>query len=226
MNFISHFYFNHYVQDIPPTPHFVLGVTLPDLWPQLSRKRRLKWGMIEAQAPLGGRQGALRAGLLNHVAADRVFHVADCFVRWQRAVKREVAETTDVYHLLADFAAHLAVELALDHHLVRARPEVADQYYAVLGDACDARVEADVAAVGHVDASGLARLLGAFLRRRTFCGFADPEALYATARFVIGLTSLADRLTDGLVERAVDAAIRGVDPAQLWSRMPRVGPRP
>ena len=140
MNYLSHFVFNHEVRDLPCESYFALGVVLPDLWMRFSRKRRIRWKAVRAAEPTNAVGRNLRAGLLNHIEADRLFHTAPVFLRWQRELKERVG-ADDIHPALVDFLAHAMLELALDHHLLHEDESLLPRFFDVLAG-CDAELAA------------------------------------------------------------------------------------
>jgi hypothetical protein len=223
MNYLSHFHFNHRVCGLTPRPYFAMGVALPDLWPRFSRRRRIRWSTVRAASSLAPPAADLRAGLLNHAESDRRFHSAPTFLRWQSQVRARSGHGTAhpgaAHPAVLDFLAHLAVELALDGHLLRAEPGLAREFYGVLAGCELAQVERLVAVVGAVDARGLANELEAFLARRFLECYTDRGALVAVMRFVVGLVGVRPGPPDGLLHAALEAAESVVEPAQIWKEL-------
>jgi hypothetical protein len=218
MNFLAHFYFNHHVCRLAQRPYFALGVALPDLWPRVSRRRRLRWSAVRAASSLVPPAADLRAGLLNHAETDRRFHAAPSFLRWQKRVRTQAAAGTG-HPAVLEFVAHLAVELALDQHLLRAEPGLAREFYDTLALCDPQRAEPLAAAVGAVDARGLANELEAFLARRFLERYTDREALVAVMRFVLGLVGVQPGPPEGLLKAALGAAEDVAEPVQIWKEL-------
>jgi hypothetical protein len=223
LNYLGHFALNHNQRGLPESPYFVMGVALPDLWPRFSRRRRLHWPTVRDSRPETGPAADLQAGLLNHVAADGVFHSAAPFLQWQRAVREDLRSVGDEQTaadspIVIDFVAHVAVELALDHHLVRRQPELAERFYAAL-QACDsAEVEREAGRLGAVDASGLGDEVRGFVERRFAPRYRDGDVLTDVLAYILSLTRAPSpsRTTLG---RAIAAAIEVVEPDRLWPAM-------
>lgn len=236
MNYLAHFVYNHRVLGLPADPYFVAGVMLPDLWPRLSRRRRIRWPAVRTATPPPGPVRSLQAGLLNHVAADAAFHTCGAFLNWQRTVRRALSAggtasaargspARSAPGSSLDFLAHLAVELSLDRSLLRDDAAAADCFYDALA-ACDAeRIEIEISRLGEVDATGLAGELAGFLHRRFLDRFADPDALSAVVRFVFSLTA-APTPPDTLIAEALDAADRCINPRSAWCDLPADLPAP
>lgn len=219
MNYLSHYVYNHEILGLAPQPYFVMGVALPDLWSRYTRARRIRWKSVQACRPADDTDLCLRAGLLNHVDADRRFHCLPAFLRMQRALKDQLAPA-QLRSGLLDFFSHIAIELALDHALLRRRPGLADRFYDDLARCDRAEVETRVARLGAVDTTGLGDVIGAFVARRFLRWYAQPEGLMEATRLILSRTSVtvpADgRFLAELFERAIPLA----DPDAVWRELP------
>lgn len=142
LNFLTHYYFNRiYLPELGGESAFHFGAALPDLLSAYDRSLRFaKPRVIDrlCHSP----QRRLWAGVLNHLLVDGFFHQSDFFTSLYE----------DLRHILnrdlpADitarrfFLAHLFVELLLDHHLLRKRPGLADEFYAIVGTHPESRAE-------------------------------------------------------------------------------------
>ena len=155
MNYLGHYVYNHTVCGLEPQPYFALGVVLPDLWPRFSRRRRIRWRAVRSATVSNPRVAQLRDGLLNHVAVDQRFHALPSFVRWQRELKQRVVGSVP-HSAVIDFLAHVALELMLDHRVVREEPRAAEEIYDRIGSCSFDFVEQEIGLLGDVDARGLA----------------------------------------------------------------------
>ncbi len=224
MNYLGHYVYNHHVRRRAPEPYFVLGVALPDLWPRYSRRRRLRWRRVRQARPADATGRQLRAGLLNHVATDARFHALPCFNRWLGQLRGLLDHQTP--GLLADFAAHLAIELALDHHLARTLPHCAEEFYDQLSRCESRQAQTQVGALAGVATPGLAREIDAFITRRFLPRFAAFDTLPTVAAFVCSLLTLPRPITDQQWRRVLGAAVELVEPREVWhglTRRPAVG---
>lgn len=217
MNYLSHFVYNHEVCGLPAEPYFALGVVLPDLWLRYSRSRRIRWRAVRGARPSDPVAVQLRAGLLNHVELDRRFHTLPLFLRWQREV-RAVGETAAVHPALVDFLAHAAVELALDHVLLRTAPGLVARFYDIVGQ-CDPVCAAQhVGLLGAVATPGLDNVIRQFVRRRFLRHYRDSAGLADVLRIVLALAELP-RPPDYLLTALLAAACRCATPAAVWSAL-------
>jgi hypothetical protein len=218
MNYLSHFVFNHDVCGLPVEPYFAIGVVLPDLWLRFSQGKRIRWKAVRAAQPAAARDQNLRAGLLNHVEVDRRFHSLPVFLRWQGGLKAS-ANADGTHPALVDFLAHMAIELVLDHHLLLARPALADEFYGVVS-ACDpASVAERVGILGAVDTAGLDEVIRQFITRRFLRHYRTHAGLADVVRIVLSLARIPappDRLVDDLLWRATQMVM----PRAVWEAMP------
>ncbi|MGE0479279.1 MAG: hypothetical protein AB7Q17_02285 [Phycisphaerae bacterium] len=221
MNYLGHFALNHRVARRPVEPLFAMGVALPDLWPRFSRRRRIRWRAVELGPHEDQSAERLRQGLLNHAAVDRMFHASAAFVGWQRALKHRVRGSIE-HSALLDFVTHVAIELAIDHHLLRADAGLANDFYAALSPCDPAEVERLLAPVGDVDARGMAAEIRAFVGRRALERYREPPVLVRVLHHVLGLVGVTRPEPDPAVARIVAYALEAIDLAQLWNEL---GPR-
>lgn len=222
MNYLSHYIYNHEICGIPARPWFVLGVALPDLWPRFSRRRRIRWPVLRAYQPEHLQERELRAGLLNHIFADRHFHVLPCFVKWQAELKSAFAGrplAAETSPLVLDFLIHVSIELALDHHLVRADPELPGSFYAALGQCEGAQLESRISTMGAVDATGLAAVRDLFIRRGFLNHYDRIGALTAVLRRVLEMTTVRETPPPAVFEQIIEAAVAVAAPAQVWREL-------
>ena len=222
MNYLSHYFVNHDVQGLPAAPYFAMGVALPDMWSRFSRRQRIRWPVVRStplreDAPRAG----LRAGMLNHVDADRWFHSLPAFLMWQRDLKRELSANRaadDVHPAVIDLLAHVSLELALDHHLLARHPDLAQRFYGAIG-ACDAAVvESAAAHVAGVPTAGLARITRSFQRRQFLARYADPKHMARMLRLIFAKTRLNICPPTTLLAVAIHRASKMADPAILEIR--------
>jgi hypothetical protein len=128
VNFLSHYYLDHPIDD----PYYVCGMALPDLWKGFSRKFNRK--IRNAEPWTGNLESlSLESGIYRHFEADRHFHNA-AFFRKQQAYMRK--SLTDILHPnqfeRLTFMGHVLFEIMLDRKVMQAFPQVLDRYYELL----------------------------------------------------------------------------------------------
>lgn len=218
MNYLGHYAYNHVYGGLDARPYFVLGVALPDLWMRFSRSRRLRWKAIRAARPADPRVADLRAGLLNHVEADRRFHVLPVFERWRADLKNRLASQS-LHAATVDFLSHLIPELVLDRLVCLRSPWLAEEFYRQLA-LCDYRfVEFEISSLADVNADGLAHEIDAFVRRRFLPRFAEPETLIEVVEFVLSLTNIPECPSRCMLADMILAACEIVDPELVWAQI-------
>ncbi len=218
MNYLGHYVYNHAVCRLEPQPYFVLGVVLPDLWPRFSRRRRIRWKAARGATVSDPRAAQLRDGLLNHVAVDRRFHGLPSFVRWQRELKRRVADRAPRSAPI-DFLAHVAVELMLDHRLARAEPQAVEDIYGQIGLCRSDLVERQVGLLGDVDARGLGHEIRRFISRRFLGQIARRDTLLRAVDYILSLMTIRTAPPRSTICTLLDASAELVDPETIWAEM-------
>ena len=222
MNFLSHYVFNRDVCKLTQGPYFVMGVALPDLWPRFSRTRRLNWSAVRGFQASDAIDVDLRAGLLNHIAADHLFHGLPAFARWQRELKGRV-DAGDVCGATLEFLCHVTIELVMDRQLMASEPQLADTFYDCL-ELCNlAIVERRVGIIGSVDSLGLSEILRRFVDRRYLQRYATDEGLLHVVRRLLDITSIEDELPDRFLVELFSAAGDIIELQVVWREM---GSRP
>ncbi len=217
MNYLSHFVYNHDVCDLPAEPHFALGVVLPDLWLRFSRRRRIRWKAVRAAETPDPVDGALRAGLLNHVATDRRFHALPVFAQWQRDVRNAV-DTDGVHAALVDFLAHMSIELALDHHLVVADDGIVQRFYDTLAPCDPQDVALRVGRLGQVDTGGLDDVIAKFMARRFLRHYRTAAGLSDVVRIVLSLADIPPP-PDHTIDEILAHSLAVASPTDVWREM-------
>ncbi len=217
MNYLSHYVYNHRICSLPCTPPFAVGVVLPDLWLRFSRTRRIRWKAVRAAQPTDPADIDLRAGLLNHVAADCRFHGLPLFLDWQLELRRGV-NTNGLHTALAEFLAHMSIELALDVALLREDPGLIDEFYSVVGANDLHDFAARVGNLAAVDTAGLGEILDRFVQRRFLRHYLSPAGLADVVRIVLGLADIP-MPPDHVIAAMLAAASAVVSPHEVWTAL-------
>ncbi|MFN0135970.1 MAG: hypothetical protein ACKVS9_07600 [Phycisphaerae bacterium] len=224
MNYLSHYYFNHVVCELPATPMFVVGVTLPDLWRRYSTDRRIRWRHVSDVACADKPMRQLRAGLLNHVEADRAFHALPAFANWQTELKHAFRRDArgELHSAVLDFLTHVAIELCLDRQLIERDARHMHAYYDLLAAARDERFDACVSATVGVDATGIGEILDLFIERRFLAAYDNFDALVTIVRRLLSFVRHSIEVDDEQIRSILIDANTCVEPAAVWAEMPRL----
>lgn len=121
MNFLSHYYFD----SVPGNPYFNLGLIFPDILRNFVRGSKLNLTIEISDAP---EQMNLLKGCIQHVQSDKVFHAwqgfhdaVDFVTQSIRASEHDIEKDW--------FIAHILVELAMDHYLIKKHETLATKLY-------------------------------------------------------------------------------------------------
>src|SRR5690606_30186791 len=158
MNFLSHYYFNRYSTD----PEFVLGSVLPDLLRQLAGGQRLHPDRFELEWLGNPRLQSLYAGWNQHVEIDRRFHNTEFFFQHTHELRVVLAPLLEDSPIRASFLSHIAVELLLDHLLLRDEVVEVQRFYHLLGRADRGSLERFLRVCGWEDVEGFGRFFDHF----------------------------------------------------------------
>lgn len=218
MNYLSHYHFNHLVCGLPVTPMFVAGVALPDLWRRYSSDRRIRWKHVAEVACVDEAMRELRAGLLNHVQVDQVFHGLPVFARWQSELNRE-QRRDGLHSAVLDFLTHVAIELCLDRRLIECDRTEMDEYYAALARGRGEHFDACASATTGVDATGIDEILGLFIERRFLSTYDSFDALVAIVRRLLGFVRHPIDVDDDIIRAILVSAAARVEPDEVWAEM-------
>lgn len=213
MNYLSHFVFNHDICGLAEEPYFAAGVVLPDLWLRFSRQRRIRWKAVRAATPRDTLDANLRAGLLNHADVDKRFHTLPQFAGWQAQLRARL--NGELHPAVAEFLAHMAVELALDHRLLCDTPRLVDRFYDLLSRADASTVAERMAVLGAVDTRGLDGIIRQFLARRFLRHYRAPAGLCDVVRIVFSLAGFPAP-PPRILEEQIAHALRIADPPAVW----------
>lgn len=219
MNYLAHFVYNHDVCGLPREPYFAMGVALPDLWLRYSRSRRIRWRAVQAATVTIPPAVHLRDGLLNHREVDRQFHGAPVFRYWQRMLKGAVGGG-DVRPAVVDFLAHMAIELALDYHLLRADPALVGRFYDTIAPCDPAVVARRVGMIAAVQTPGLDDVVRKFIARRFLRHYRSRAGLADVVRIVLALATIPAP-PPAHIDAVLAAADALVEPEQVWAELTR-----
>lgn len=125
MNFLSHYYFERFAIQ----PEQVTGCILPDLLKNASRdyafRPEKRMGELEKRAGTL----AIYEGWKRHVEVDRLFHGSSYFIDHCHVFRQRVIQPLQHTEIRTTFFAHVALELCLDHLLIREQLVNVDRLY-------------------------------------------------------------------------------------------------
>lgn len=177
MNFLSHHAVARTVAGQEP-PLFYAGNLLPDFI-GISGEGSLRQRHVE------GKTGALADGVRLHLATDTRFHSDPAFVALcSEASALLKAAPFGLPLRRVFFYAHVAVELALDAHLLRQDPELAEDLFSHLRAVQPTLIPAALPLLGVPELPRLEHLLTEFVRERWILAYAEEAGC---ARRLAGL---------------------------------------
>ncbi|MFC3198701.1 hypothetical protein ACFOET_13855 [Parapedobacter deserti] len=115
MNFLSHFYFERYSHN----PELVLGSILPDLIKNADRDINVLPHKYEDRFITNPKLQSIYHGWMRHMETDRYFHNAPFFYNHTHDLKVLLAPAVVETPIRPSFLSHIALELLLDHLLLR-----------------------------------------------------------------------------------------------------------
>lgn len=166
MNFLSHHAVARQVAGQAP-PLFYAGNLLPDFL-GISGEGSLKRHHVE------GKIGPLAEGVRLHLATDKRFHEDPAFTQLcaeASGLLKSAPLTVPMHRVF--FYAHVAVELALDAHLLRHDPSLAEELFAQLHATQPALITEALPLVGVPELPRLEHLMAEFIRERWVLSYAE-----------------------------------------------------
>lgn len=114
MNFLSHYYFDRYNTN----SYEVLGSILPDLLKNADKNSNI-FPEKHKEKFKQPHEIAILKGWEKHLFVDKLFHNASFFLEHQHQLKLNIKETLKDTPIKPFFAGHIAIELILDHLLLK-----------------------------------------------------------------------------------------------------------
>ena len=115
MNFLSHYYFERYATQ----PERVLGGLLPDLLKNVDKSYVFHPQKFEDQLMSHPVSLQISEGWYRHVEVDKIFHSSSFFLTHCHALRPKLQPALDNTPIRGTFMAHIAIELILDHLLIK-----------------------------------------------------------------------------------------------------------
>ena len=115
MNFLSHFYFERHL----PQPERVIGVLLPDLLKNANKELTIHPVRFETSLLGHPKTAPMYEGWNRHVLTDKIFHNLPFFFEHTHELKILLKPVVEATPIRPSFLSHIALELLLDHLLLR-----------------------------------------------------------------------------------------------------------
>lgn len=115
MNFLSHYYFERFAAESEK----VVGCLLPDLLKNVNKKYIFHPIRFHDRLSTSPTALSLLEGWYRHVEVDRLFHNSDFFIHHRHELRKILAPVVQDTPIRASFLAHIALELILDHRLIK-----------------------------------------------------------------------------------------------------------
>lgn len=115
MNFLSHFYFERYSTQAER----VLGTLLPDLLKNVDKQYNFQPQRYEEVFLSNAVTAQILNGWYRHVEVDKLFHSDPYFLQHCHNLRKLLIPVLEGLPIRPSFMAHIAVELMLDHLLIR-----------------------------------------------------------------------------------------------------------
>ncbi len=129
MNFLSHFFLDHQIDD----SLFVVGASTPDLLSVFDRKIKFKERDISRRVQdreISAEQHSFYQGVIRHFQVDKIFHSSDFFHEETRKMSQNLREAfpqSDIQRSF--FVAHILLELSLDRLLIQEDEMLLHKFY-------------------------------------------------------------------------------------------------
>lgn len=115
MNFLSHYYFERYSHD----PELVLGSILPDLVKNAAKGIHVLAHKYEERFGSNPKLNSIYRGWIRHLETDRIFHNSMFFYEKTHELKILLTPAVEDTPIRPSFLSHIALELLLDHLLLK-----------------------------------------------------------------------------------------------------------
>ncbi len=115
MNFLSHYYFERF----SPHPERVLGGLLPDFLKNVNKQYNFQPQRLEEAFYSSAGTTYILEGWYRHLEVDKLFHGSAFFLQHCHILRKALVPILADLPIRPSFMAHIAVELLLDHLLIR-----------------------------------------------------------------------------------------------------------
>lgn len=211
MNFLSHFYFERFAN----SPERVLGGLLPDLLKNADKDFVLRPNNFEDELSKNPLHVDLLKGWNGHVEVDRLFHNSDYFFHHTHHIKQLIKDDLAGLEIRPSFFAHIALELLLDHLLVKKGAVSIDKFYTNLDKVNRDALNSFLKIIDLSDISKFNLFLDKFISAKYIYEYADinkiTHALFNICRRIWDfkaenqiISSISDKLNRYMVEQLSD----------------------
>ena len=195
MNFLSHYYFELYTAESEQ----VLGCLLPDLLKNVDKTYNFHPQRFEELLFVHPARMYLSEGWYRHVEVDKIFHSSPFFITHNHALRRQIEPALAGLPIRASFMAHIAVELILDHLLLKDELVKPVRLYEHLDHVPRPVIHAYLHIIGLEDPSVFLDFYERFIRSRYLLDYAQFEnlshALFAICKRIWKFDVTADHHT-------------------------------
>ena len=223
MNLLS-----HYACSLPFTDPVRLGSVLPDLYRLHRRTPRMNTiaDLWEDSERVSGEIAEVLKGYRFHLYVDSLFHKSPLFVTHTRALREAMEAASDESGLRRFFAAHLLLEIYLDHYLIGEIPELLSDYQALIEGGREGLIQAVLTIHPEVSEVALSGFLDRILADRFVEDYRDEEGIFYRAGRI--LSRMGQRPLNESEARAISfymnqqesairqALLRFVERVQQW----------
>lgn len=173
MNFLSHFYFERFTL----SSERVVGAILPDLLKNVNKDYNFHPYRFEDILRANVDTFEIDKGWYTHVEVDRLFHGSPFFLSHSHQLRKILDPIVHDLPIRASFLAHIAVELLLDHLLIREEAVKVERLYDHLGGANLQAIRKYIQVIGVVDVEGFVAFYQQFVQWRYIFDYADLNNL-------------------------------------------------
>lgn len=173
MNFLSHFYFERFATH----PERVVGSLLPDLLKNFDKSYTFHPQRFEEQLfthPLGVE---LSEGWYRHVEVDKLFHSSTYFIDHSHYLRKELDPVIADLPIRGTFLAHIAIELILDHLLIKHELVNVSRLYENLANVNRTVLKNYLITIGVPDVDGFLTFYDKFIAWRYIFEYKDLEQI-------------------------------------------------
>ncbi len=173
MNFLSHFYFERFAT----VPERVLGSLLPDLLKNVDKSYVFHPQKFEEQLFSHPLSMEISEGWYRHVEVDKLFHSSEFFLSHCHTLRRQLDPILEGTPIRGTFMAHIAIELILDHLLIKHQLVNVNRLYEHLENVNRSIVKTYLTTIGVEDTKGFFEFYDKFLKWRYIADYKDLDQI-------------------------------------------------